>query len=62
MPHPTTPSRFLSDAAWFCFIRQLLAVASSRVDRLRYNSDVVAFKMGRRQGGPSRTGGKRAHI
>jgi hypothetical protein len=22
----------------------------------------VAFKMGRRQGGPSRTGGKRAHI
>ena len=26
--------------------------------RLAYNGDVVAFKMGRRQGGPSRTGGK----
>jgi hypothetical protein len=32
------------------------------VHRLAYNGDVVAFKMGRRQGGPSRTGGKRAHI
>jgi len=28
------------------------------VYRLAYNGDVVAFKMGRRQGGPSRTGGK----
>jgi hypothetical protein len=26
------------------------------VHRLAYNDDVVAFKMGRRQGGPSRTG------
>ena len=26
--------------------------------RLAYNGDDVAFKMGRRQGGPSRTGGK----
>ena len=26
------------------------------VHRLAYNGDVVAFKMGRRQGGPSRTG------
>jgi hypothetical protein len=31
------------------------------VHRLTYNSDGVAFKMGRRQGGPSRTGGRRAH-
>jgi hypothetical protein len=30
--------------------------------RLTYNGDVVAFKMGRRQGGPSRTGSRRAHI
>jgi len=28
------------------------------VYRLAYNGDDVAFKMGRRQGGPSRTGGK----
>jgi len=28
------------------------------VQRLAYNGDVVAFKMGRRQGGPSRTGGR----
>jgi hypothetical protein len=28
------------------------------VHRLAYNGDVVAFKMGRRQGGPSRTGGR----
>ncbi len=28
------------------------------VYRLAYNGDVVAFKMGRRQGGPSRTGTK----
>ena len=32
------------------------------VYRLTYNGDVVAFKMGRRQGGPSRTGVRRAHI
>jgi hypothetical protein len=32
------------------------------VHRLAYNGDVVAFKMGGRQGGPSRTGGRRAHI
>jgi hypothetical protein len=34
----------------------------SLVHRLIYTGDVVAFKMGRRQGGPSRTGGRRAHI
>src|SRR5271165_5946790 len=28
------------------------------VHRLAYNGDVVAFKMGRRQGGPSRTGSR----
>src|SRR5271165_3952853 len=28
------------------------------VCRLAYNGDVVAFKMGRRQGGPSRTGSR----
>src|SRR5208283_4189680 len=28
------------------------------VYRLAYNGDVVAFKMGRRQGGPSRTGSR----
>src|SRR5271166_6022927 len=28
------------------------------VHRLTYNDDVVAFKMGRRQGGPSRTGSR----
>jgi hypothetical protein len=28
------------------------------VYRLAYSGDVVAFKMGRRQGGPSRTGGR----
>jgi hypothetical protein len=27
------------------------------VHRLAYNDDIVAFKMGLRQGGPSRTGG-----
>jgi len=34
----------------------------SLVLRLARNSAAVVFKMGRRQGGPSRTGGKRAHI
>ena len=32
------------------------------VHRLANNGDVVAFKMSRRQGGPSRTGGTRTHI
>ena len=32
------------------------------VYRLAYNGDVVAFKMGRRQGGPSRTGAKGAYL
>jgi hypothetical protein len=32
------------------------------VQRLAYNDDIVAFKMGRRQGGPSRTGDGRAHV
>jgi hypothetical protein len=32
------------------------------VYRLAYSDDIVAFKMGRRQGGPSRTGVWRAHI
>jgi hypothetical protein len=32
------------------------------VYRLTYSDDVVAFKIGRRQGGPSRTGSRRAHI
>jgi Peptidase family M20/M25/M40 len=32
------------------------------VHRLSYTGAIVAFKMGRRQGGPSRTGGRRAHI
>jgi hypothetical protein len=32
------------------------------VYRLAYNGNVVAIKMGRRQGGPSRTGGRREHI
>ena len=32
------------------------------VYRLLNPLSFVAFKMGRRQGGPSRTGGKRAHI
>jgi hypothetical protein len=32
------------------------------VYRLAYNGDVVAFKMGRRQGGPSRTGTKGAYL
>jgi hypothetical protein len=32
------------------------------VYRLRNPSGFVAFKMGRRQGGPSRTGSKRAYI
>jgi hypothetical protein len=30
--------------------------------RLAYNDDIVAFKMGRRQGGPSRQGARRAHV
>jgi hypothetical protein len=34
----------------------LVRGTASLVYRLAYNSDVVAFKMGRRQGGPSRTG------
>jgi hypothetical protein len=34
------------------------AAAGALVHRLAYNGDVVAFKMGRRQGGPSRTGGR----
>src|SRR5258705_11588023 len=34
----------------------------SLVYRLAYNGDVVAFKMGRRQGGPSRTGTKGAYL
>ena len=32
------------------------------VYRLAYNDDIVAFKMRRRQGGPSRTGSRRAHL
>jgi hypothetical protein len=32
------------------------------VYRLVNNGDVVAFKMGRRQGGPSRTGPKGAYL
>jgi hypothetical protein len=32
------------------------------VHRLANNGDVVAFKMGRRQGGPSRTGAKGAYL
>ncbi len=32
------------------------------VYRLAYNGNVVAFKMGRRQGGPSRTGTKGAYL
>ena len=32
------------------------------VYRLAYNGDVVAFKVGRRQGGPSRTGAKGAYL
>jgi hypothetical protein len=32
------------------------------VYRLTYNDDIVAFKMGRQQGGPSRTGVWTAHI
>jgi hypothetical protein len=35
----------------YAFIRHL-------VYRLAYNDDVVAFKMGRRQGGPNRTGAR----
>jgi len=38
------------------------AVGHPLVYRLAYNGDVVALKMGRRQGGPSRTGGRRAHA
>jgi hypothetical protein len=34
---------------------------SKLVHRLANNGDVVAFKMGRRQGGPSRTGAKGAY-
>jgi hypothetical protein len=34
----------------------------SLVYRLLNPLSFVAFKMGRRQGGPSRTGGKGAHI
>src|SRR5258708_22914601 len=43
-----------------CRILNNLSVprASPLVYRLTYNGDVVAFKMGRRQGGPSRTGGR----
>ena len=33
-------------------------VNTALVYRLSYNDDIVAFKMGRRQGGPSRTGSK----
>ena len=32
------------------------------VYRLAYNGDVVGFKMGRRQGGPSRTGVKGSYL
>ncbi len=32
------------------------------VHRLSYTGAIGAFKMGRRQGGPSRTGSRRAHI
>src|SRR5271165_7024311 len=38
------------------------AVCNHPVYRLTYNGDVVAFKMGRRQGGPSRTGVKGAYL
>ena len=41
--------------------RPVLPAEHSRdelVHRLAYNGDVVAFKMDRRQGGPSRTGGR----
>ena len=36
----------------------MFEISSFLVHRLTYNGDVVAFKMGRRQGGPRRTGGK----
>ena len=38
------------------------AVLDKLVYRLAYNGDIVAFKMGRRQGGPSRTGTKGAYL
>ena len=37
---------------------RLASLKGKLVHRLAYNDDVVAFKMGRRQGGPSRTGGR----
>jgi hypothetical protein len=46
--------RALSTARGFCG----LGAWRTLVHRLAYNDDVVAFKMGRRQGGPSRTGGR----
>jgi hypothetical protein len=39
-----------------------LLLAPALVCRLAYNGDVVAFKMGSRQGGPSRTGELRGRI
>src|SRR5208337_4541241 len=41
-----------------CKIISLTFASNYLVHRLAYNGDVVAFKMGRRQGGPSRTGSK----
>jgi inositol transport system ATP-binding protein len=43
-------------------LMSMMTLSASLVHRLIYTGDVVAFKMGRRQGGPSRTGGRRAHI
>jgi hypothetical protein len=39
-----------------------LRPCATLVYRLAYNGDVVAFKMGRWQGGPSRTGAKGAYL
>jgi hypothetical protein len=43
-------------------MKKQASTKSGLVRRLIYTGDVVAFKMGRRQGGPSRTSGRRAHI
>ena len=65
MYHRIIPNSIMPKSAFF---NTLLSLPTSSygvvrkplvvVYRLAYNGDVVAFKMGRRQGGPSRTGSR----
>ena len=46
----------------FVVLRSLSRITRGLVSCPRNSRYIVAIKMGRRQGGPSRTGGRREHI